>query len=522
MTTQRLACAALAFIAAATLYRLYPVLAGQPALSRFFLTEDGYLMLTVARNMALGMGMTVSDGTIPTNGVQPLATFLFAVPYLAWGGDKVGALLGVHLILLAAALGAVAALRALARRMLAGLHDDPAWPWVAAALWFTGPILVFHTMNGLETGLYTLCLLLALLQLARVLERGRAAGRADGLLLGAALGLAFLARIDAVFLGIAIYAAWAAHMAFGQRLTLADMLGRLAPPGLLTVAVSAPWLVANQVRFGAIMPVSGTAQSMSAQFAQNLPQVPVKLFEHGFPMLPIPHWLQSEDPVITVCSALIAAALAWHLWRRMRAGGTIRWVVLAYLAHGAALVAYYGLFFGAPHFLGRYLAPLSPLLIVAVLTASLDLVAWFAGRRACRVAPALAVGGMALSAGLLVWLAGPGVRAQGQFQVVDWVERHVDDQTWVAAVQTGTLGYWHDRTINLDGKVNPQALAARAMQGHVLGYVVQTEKIEVIADWAGMAGWADRAEGGFADAFELVLADRAGNLAVLRRRDGDE
>ena len=39
------------------------------------------------------------------------------------------------------------------------------------------------------------------------------------------------------------------------------------------------------------------------------------------------------------------------------------------------------------------------------------------------------------------------------FQVIDWVEQNVPDDTWVAAVQSGTLGYYHDRTINLDGKV---------------------------------------------------------------------
>lgn len=53
----------------------------QPSLSEAFMTEDGNLMLTIARNMAVGLGVTVSDGTIATNGVQPLATFVFAVPY---------------------------------------------------------------------------------------------------------------------------------------------------------------------------------------------------------------------------------------------------------------------------------------------------------------------------------------------------------------------------------------------------------------------------------------------------------
>ncbi len=58
------------------------------------MTEDGYLMLTIARNMAIGLGMSVSEGTIHSNGVQPLATFLFTLPYLLTGGDKVAGLVG--------------------------------------------------------------------------------------------------------------------------------------------------------------------------------------------------------------------------------------------------------------------------------------------------------------------------------------------------------------------------------------------------------------------------------------------
>ena len=81
-----------------TAYRLFPVFTGQPALSQFFITEDGYLMLTIARNMAIGLGMSVSEGTIPTNGVQPLTTFLFTLPYLLTSGDKTASLVIVHVI----------------------------------------------------------------------------------------------------------------------------------------------------------------------------------------------------------------------------------------------------------------------------------------------------------------------------------------------------------------------------------------------------------------------------------------
>ena len=116
------------------LYRLWPIVAGMPALANFYMTEDGYLMLTVSRNMAIGNGMSVSDGTIATNGVQPLIAFLFAIPYMITGGDKVTSLVGVHIIAAAAAFLAIFPIRAFAARVLAPRDPGPVWPWAAAAL----------------------------------------------------------------------------------------------------------------------------------------------------------------------------------------------------------------------------------------------------------------------------------------------------------------------------------------------------------------------------------------------------
>ena len=52
------------------------------------MSEDGYLMQTVARNMAIGLGMSTAEGTIPTNGVQPLATFAYAGLHALAGGSN--------------------------------------------------------------------------------------------------------------------------------------------------------------------------------------------------------------------------------------------------------------------------------------------------------------------------------------------------------------------------------------------------------------------------------------------------
>lgn len=502
-------------------YRLWPTLAGMPALANFFITEDGYLMLTVARNMAIGLGMSVSDGTIPTNGVQPLIAFLFAVPYEFTDGDKVTSLIGVHLIHAATAVAVVFATRAFAERVLEPRDISPVWPWAAGLLWYLGPLLMRHSMNGLETSLYTLVVLLTLLAFARMLDKGEAASPGARLFTGIMCGLAVLARNDAVFLVTGLFAAWAAWELFVHRAGFGAMLLRLVPPGLLSIAVAAPWLINNKLRFGSIVPVSGTAQSMDAGLGQNLPLLPAKLFETAFPMLPVPAGIETDRAVQLVTGIAVALVLAVFLWRVLRHGtGIARALVAAYLFHGIALATYYGTFFGAPHFLSRYLAPLAPLLIVAALAAALDV-----GRLLIRSRPgvfawAYAGAGVVLSLALLLRALMPGQTLQGHEQVIAWVEENVPEEAWVAAVQTGTLGYWHDRTYNLDGKVNPEALAARREKGHVLDYVTDS-RIDYVVDWAGVGNWIEHeeAEGGFAEAFELVVQDRAANLSAMRRKD---
>ena len=102
------------------------------------------------------------------------------------------------------------------------------------------------------------------------------------------------------------------------------------------------------------------------------------------------------------------------------------------------------------------------------------------------------------------------------FQVVDWVAANVPEDAWVGAIQTGTLGYYHERTINLDGKVDPNALAAQ--QENRLSEYVLERNVEYIVDWAGIAMWASLPK--YSAYFELIVDDRESNLAVLRRRTG--
>src|SRR5262244_1098095 len=99
------------------LSRVAPLFDAGGRLFRQFPSEDGYLMLTIARNIALGKGMSVSDGLQPTNGTQPLTTLLWAAAFRVTDGARAR---GVWLILLAeVALSLAAAwlLYALAQRL---------------------------------------------------------------------------------------------------------------------------------------------------------------------------------------------------------------------------------------------------------------------------------------------------------------------------------------------------------------------------------------------------------------------
>lgn len=509
----------LAALVLATLYRLYPLVSSERVLAETFMTEDGYLMLTIARNMAIGLGMSVSDGTIPSNGVQPLATFLFAIPYLLADGDKVMGVWGVQLISAVIAVIGIFTLRAFARLVLAPQDNAPIWPWMAAALWYAGQHVLLHTMNGLETGLYTVMITVTLVVFTRLLAKGAAAGFSDRMALGLAGGVTFLARIDAIFLLLALAVVWIVHEAVVARKPAGVIVRQVVPPMLLTTAIAAPWLISNYINFGSIVPVSGTAQALSGGFAKNANLVPAVLFEYLFPMLPVPNSVQFNPIFQTVATALVVLILGTFFVQTWRRGDPVRYAVLAYLVFALAMVAYYGFYFGAGWFLSRYLSPLAPLLIIATLSVALSLFGRLDPAKGPLIVKGLGIAGLVLCFALLGRLLIPGVREQGHFQVVDWVTENVTEETWVGAIQTGTVGYWHDRTINLDGKVNPDALRAILTEDNVLDYVLNS-KIEYLADWHGIATWAgpdSRTNPEFSSRFEVLVHDPEANLGVLRR-----
>lgn len=501
--------------------RLMPLVDFDNRLFWQYVTEDGYLLQTIARNMAIGLGMSTAEGTIPTNGVQPLATFLFAALHFIAGGSKAPGIVLVTLFstVVAAAAGYYAF--RVAAHAFSGLKHGRELAAAAAAAWFAAPHIITHSMNGLETGLYYAAILFTLnYYLSLVSDSSPPFTLAQRLVLGALLGLTFLARNDAAFF---IGGLLLAHLALGGETAGGGRRHRLNDclvAGVTSLLIAAPWLINNYALFGSIVPISGISESRGAHLGQNLPGVPANAFSSAFLYAPVPMALQKVSPVILMSLVSVTLSLLCFWFFAARLTLASRRFFLGYLVFALCIFSYYGLFFGASHFLSRYISPLSPFLwfgTCATIFFLLHLTArTLAGfhRAALSVALAAVLGATAFALSDVVRGYSKGT-SQMHRQVVRWVQQNVSESQWVGAPQTGTLGFFHDRTINLDGKVNPAALRAILQKGHVLEYA-RNSTIDYIADWYGMADWVKH-DLQFAEEFEVVVRDEQANLGVLRR-----
>jgi hypothetical protein len=488
------------------------------------ISEDGYLMMTVARNIALGLGMTTSNGTIPTNGVQPLSTFLWSGVYWLVAGDKVQGVLGIILIQFVIATLAAVLLWQIGIRVLS---SNPAKYYIVAlavAMWYANPLVTLnHTKNGLETGLYVLAVLGIVLL---VITLTRKWSLRDTVLMGFLLGITFWIRNDAAFLILAVCLTQL-FLGSWQRQELWQRFFQVNVMGTTTVLIALPWLIYNKVNFGAIMPISGQAESLIS-FGEGLPLLPSVLIEYFF-MFPLPSEIQKKLPIIFVCIILliVIAIKLWQLYSRLQSPIERRLFVIVSL-YLLGLSSFYSSYFGVPFFLARYLFPISP--FFALLWAVTVFWIWLRiPWRAIRYGISI----LFIVAMIIATVYRPiKDKRISHFQMVTWVKQHVNEEEWIASIQTGYLGYFHDRTINLDGKVNPEALKAlqkalqqgktyRQREAELVNYIVNnridSQQIEYIINWVH----ANRRLNEYPiikQNFKVVVDDYQRNLGVLKRQ----
>ncbi|HTO55837.1 MAG TPA: hypothetical protein VMR50_20800 [Myxococcota bacterium] len=224
--------------------------------------DDAYYYLVIARNAAAGHGFTM-DGIALTNGFQPL--WMWALIPVAWltSGDT-------QLLYTSVQVASVAIFCALGGVLCAFLRSLVG---LRAALIGTAVLLVPPFLNvllsGLESGFAIGITVLLVVELWSSQALEQAEPRLRDTRVGALLGLLLLARLDAIFVALALAAEVTVLGLYGARGAFGARLVQIARRGLVmfgpAVVGVAPYLLWNFTRFGHWVPISGALKSSHGQ-----------------------------------------------------------------------------------------------------------------------------------------------------------------------------------------------------------------------------------------------------------------
>lgn len=457
-----------------------------PTLARNgYLYDDSFYAFQIARSIAAGDGATF-DGVTLTNGFQPLYVILLVPMFRVTGGDPV---LPIHLALMMLSLFTVASAFLLYRILTRYVSGGVAL--ASAAMWVLAPVVIRQTANGLETALSVFLLAASVYYyLSRVRDRDAPPRLATMVRLGALLGLAVLARLDQVFLVLALALdyllvsrrrGWNAGGAAGMLATAA--------------AVYSPWLAYGWFAVGRWLPESGAAtRFLSLAYAPffgvggpglaatgpdlafifnhieraalvlKLSPVTHALFrtiDRAGSAAAIPHAAVVAGNVIGL--ALLAGFVVW-LFRRVRVRGGDRVGELSFLVlFCVSLIAAYSLYVFGVFFYTRYLYPVYFVGMIFFGIAVGDALSWLAvrGSMVRRAAAAAAVLYVAAHVFMAFNCCFRSTPVYHFYDVARWVEQNTAPDETIGVFQSGTIGYLSNRrVVNLDGKVNGDALTA--------------------------------------------------------------
>jgi hypothetical protein len=220
------------------------------------IVDDASYYMTIARNVASGRGVTF-DGLHPTNGFHPLWLLLLVPVFLLHTTPETAIRL---VVLLQTILLSVAYLVFLntQRRLFSPLAA------ASSGILFV-PLVFLPSINGMETAVLILMLVVLYSYGFRISQLGFDRRRAA--LLGVIVGFVLLARLDMIFVAVAL-------LGCGVRYALAResrdrAIAATVVCGLATAVVVAPYVALNYWKFAAVMPISGALKSSFPHIGLN-------------------------------------------------------------------------------------------------------------------------------------------------------------------------------------------------------------------------------------------------------------
>lgn len=442
-----------------------PFLADKP------IGEDAFYMLTISKNFASGKGLSYNFNK-KTTGIQPLATIIYAVIY------KVSYLFGLSdwtiLRLLIIFNSILIILLSITLYYLASQFYSP-----SKELFFTISILtlfnfgLFRTFTyGLETGLY---LLLFAFTVKYSLRLNFNQIRFTQLFtLSFLIGITTLARID---FGVVIFV-FLLILYFTKKLNV----GKLITIGFFSGIIILPWFLYVFSITGSFIPSSGGAQS-SIIGIESIGRV---LAMFGALIQNANPWLYNGGRYIVVLTGLLSL-FVFVLYFRKYFAYFIKYVknhqskniIYAWLISILFLIFIYIIFFWASHFYYRYSTPISIFIIV------------FFGLAVSKSFENKSSPVKYLSVLFLITVffiqtyvsLHRGVIGNNHTVSAGFIPKHFSSVEKIGVFQSGVIGYFNPNVINLDGKIDNDALSA--IKNKSLNEYIDINKINVLIDWSG-------------------------------------
>lgn len=483
--------------------------------SNRLLVDDSFYSLNIARNIAIGEGMT-HDGFNETNGFQPLYVAIMVPIYALFGPDKVLPV-QVGLTLMSIIDIATAWLIFLLIRALGSARGG----LLGAALWVSSAAVIRTALNGLETCLFLFFMTLAtyyyVVKIRPVVERSFK----RSCIFGAMIGFVVLTRIDG-FIFVGMLGLDQLYLRMRQK-EVRPWLPHWSAMSAVFLAVISPWIIIGLVGFGQVLPTSGQAtrflsvahdkglishvqgevdpahpswtylKTMSKRGGEELETLLADVIS------PI-SWLSSTynipSAVLTVALVLLSLLVVGWLSRKKKGTETPNIRSLSFMLYfSAALWAAYTYYiFGLWHY-HRYFMPIA---LFTVIVVSLALSLLFE----TYVQDKKSMGAKVVMTALLAILFVPGIfnswsvyidqqhRSKPGFRDLNWgfyegarmIDQIASRDETCGAFQSGILDYFSEAPIiNLGGVVNDAAL--KAMKEKKLMDYIEKQGIRYIVDW---------------------------------------
>lgn len=440
-----------------------------PYLSEKPVTEDGYYALTVAWNLGTGNGITYNFSQ-PAAGFQPLYVFIISAIAFITKLLGLGKYEFVRSVIIFSGISLLVFLYVI-RNLSNSIVEQKSKEYfslITLLLVLFNYKVFLNFLNGLETGLYLIILAVCIHYSLKIFQTAKWYGY---LVFGFLLGITALARIDFIlpsFLFLLV-------IAIKKKLGIIQII----IIALSYLIIILPWFLYVKELTGSLLPSSAIVQSRGSGFTEIGYRIDQFFFSILNPFVPF-YFTGLQRTYLFYFPVIV---FLWFLFKKYWKEKPV-WtsndsfqVILYWALSFAPLIIIYLIFASVPYFYFRYF---SFLLVIALPLLSIILTDYF-GAKKRRYAWLLVTAVLVLFSlnnftGLFLNKSSSSLAVRAGF-----IKDNFSKEEKIGLFQSGIAGFFFENVVNLDGKMNFDALEY-AKQNKLTDYFDSAE-INILMEW---------------------------------------